>query len=568
MSDALVPGGYSVSIGGGVTHREINIYSGYSSESNYYGSSCNELVVNGYLNLTNCTINEFGSGNYAGGIYVNSGKELNIYNDVIFNDQETAIQTASHNVTIDSNDPLEINNCNTGIIILNSSPYLDNVIMNSVNMGIGVLGSLSNPTFYHVTVGSGSSYGMTFFFDADATLSHSNLESITGHRIDMNGTGIVLALGGNNNNFTFNADNPNDIKYAIRNFNNLIYVYDNFMGSTNPSCPVANVINNPNYVYDWNNRSLSRYTNNGAPKIAAIQQTGNSLVVANEMELSGDIDEALELYRNIIYTSDTPTFRRKAIKSIMKINEQNELPYGEIRRIIENELNSVEEWEYPESKYLWYRPSLDFLLIELSVLESKQIKNESEKECLLLKAANDFDRMSMQYSGDPMEVEMLARAANIYGDMLNDTQTAKQYADRAAQINPGQEILVSAYRSARTDYNPRAHEDIYAFNDLKKFSPPPIPEPEATEEIIDSITISPNPFNPSTVIGYTLTNPTQVELSIYSITGQKVATLVNDHVPAGRHSVTFDGANLASGIYFYRFESDALNKTGKLMLMK
>ena len=82
------------------------------------------------------------------------------------------------------------------------------------------------------------------------------------------------------------------------------------------------------------------------------------------------------------------------------------------------------------------------------------------------------------------------------------------------------------------------------------------------------VTVTPNPFNPSTVIGYTLTNPSHVELSIYSITGQKVATLVNGHIPAGRHSVTFDGANLASGIYFYRFESDALNKTGKLMLMK
>ena len=82
------------------------------------------------------------------------------------------------------------------------------------------------------------------------------------------------------------------------------------------------------------------------------------------------------------------------------------------------------------------------------------------------------------------------------------------------------------------------------------------------------MTVSPNPFNPSTVIGYTLTNPARVELSIYSITGQKVATLVNSHVPAGRHSVTFDGANLASGIYFYRFESAAFNKTGKLMLMK
>ena len=82
------------------------------------------------------------------------------------------------------------------------------------------------------------------------------------------------------------------------------------------------------------------------------------------------------------------------------------------------------------------------------------------------------------------------------------------------------------------------------------------------------MTASPNPFNPITTIKYSIANPSHVKLAVYSITGQKVATLVDGSVSAGEHSVRFDGSNLASGIYLYRFTSKEYKKTDKMILMK
>ena len=84
---------------------------------------------------------------------------------------------------------------------------------------------------------------------------------------------------------------------------------------------------------------------------------------------------------------------------------------------------------------------------------------------------------------------------------------------------------------------------------------------------------SPNPFNPLTKIAYGLPYAAQVSVKVYNITGQVVKTLVDSYQPAGRHLVTWDatnenGARVASGIYFYRFETAEFQKTVKMTLLK
>jgi len=56
-----------------------------------------------------------------------------------------------------------------------------------------------------------------------------------------------------------------------------------------------------------------------------------------------------------------------------------------------------------------------------------------------------------------------------------------------------------------------------------------------------------NPFNPSTTINFFIPKQSYVTLSVYDITGQKVATLVDKHIIAGKHSVIFDGSDFGSG---------------------
>ena len=82
------------------------------------------------------------------------------------------------------------------------------------------------------------------------------------------------------------------------------------------------------------------------------------------------------------------------------------------------------------------------------------------------------------------------------------------------------------------------------------------------------ISCYPNPFNPATTLTYSIARSSFVTVNVYSITGQKIATLVDEPVSAGEHSVKFDGSDLASGMYFYRFTSKGFEKTGKMILVK
>ena len=78
----------------------------------------------------------------------------------------------------------------------------------------------------------------------------------------------------------------------------------------------------------------------------------------------------------------------------------------------------------------------------------------------------------------------------------------------------------------------------------------------------------PNPFNPTTNIEFSLPAASEVTLTVYDMLGKEVATLVNDVKSAGTHSVTFDGSNLTSGVYFYKLATGSDVQMNKMMLIK
>lgn len=78
----------------------------------------------------------------------------------------------------------------------------------------------------------------------------------------------------------------------------------------------------------------------------------------------------------------------------------------------------------------------------------------------------------------------------------------------------------------------------------------------------------PNPFNPVTKFRYELAKDVNVSISIYDMNGRQVETPVNEFKKAGSYSVTFNGSDLSSGIYFYKIETEFFSQTKKMILIK
>jgi len=84
---------------------------------------------------------------------------------------------------------------------------------------------------------------------------------------------------------------------------------------------------------------------------------------------------------------------------------------------------------------------------------------------------------------------------------------------------------------------------------------------------------APNPFNPSTVIGFDLASPLPVRLAVYSAVGQKVRELVSGHMSAGRRSVVWNGRDdagqpVSSGVYLYLLEAGGRCETKRMLLLR
>ena len=76
----------------------------------------------------------------------------------------------------------------------------------------------------------------------------------------------------------------------------------------------------------------------------------------------------------------------------------------------------------------------------------------------------------------------------------------------------------------------------------------------------------PNPFNPSTIIRYSLAVPSIISLEIYNILGQKVIKLIdNDYKPSGINEIIFESDGLPSGIYYYRLSTPHFTKIKKML---
>ncbi|KAA3610699.1 MAG: T9SS C-terminal target domain-containing protein [Calditrichaeota bacterium] len=78
----------------------------------------------------------------------------------------------------------------------------------------------------------------------------------------------------------------------------------------------------------------------------------------------------------------------------------------------------------------------------------------------------------------------------------------------------------------------------------------------------------PNPFNPKTVIRYYLTRASNVELTVYDLSGKEIKTIVNTKQASGDYKIVFNAENFSSGVYFYTLKTDNQTLSRKMILLK
>jgi len=78
----------------------------------------------------------------------------------------------------------------------------------------------------------------------------------------------------------------------------------------------------------------------------------------------------------------------------------------------------------------------------------------------------------------------------------------------------------------------------------------------------------PNPFNPSTTVRYSIPTKSKVVIKVYDILGNEITTLLNEEKSVGNYELTWNAANLPSGVYFYQLMAGSFVDTKKMIFMK
>jgi len=154
-------------------------------------------------------------------------------------------------------------------------------------------------------------------------------------------------------------------------------------------------------------------------------------------------------------------------------------------------------------------------------------------------------------------------AASKFGFYIShdDGETWNQFYDgygqrNATSILSSGKYLLAATRNDAAWYRPQVQ--VTSFREVKNSSP----------ENFELSQNYPNPFNPSTKISFTINSSNHVKLTIYSITGEKIITLLDREINAGNYEVDFNAQNLTSGVYFYKIQAGNFVSVKKMILMK
>jgi hypothetical protein len=315
--------------------------------------------------------------------------------------------------------------------------------------------------------------------------------------------------------------------------------YNNALG-TDPWSGAAPSIQQKN-----NSHSTEILASVAIPNLSVTDSSSTNIFSGLNLEDNGNISGAIIQFISVILKNDSQA--DLAITELFKIMKQ-----------------------YSRSDILTYFGNFSSGNIHYPLV-SKLIADNNLQSGQFDKAVSTYDNLIKKYSNNYYGINARFQKLFAYLNIKNDNVTAQQLLSEIkamnlatvqggltdpqwlSQIQMAENLLNNPSTSLGKSQANKASKNIESENN-------------PTEYALSNN--YPNPFNPTTIIEYQLPKDGFVSLKVYDILGREIKTLVNGFRTLGKYSVSFDGSNLASGIYFYQLKSNGFSSIKKMILTK
>jgi len=183
--------------------------------------------------------------------------------------------------------------------------------------------------------------------------------------------------------------------------------------------------------------------------------------------------------------------------------------------------------------------------------------------------------ISNKFSREKLGRDALYEEWVIYFQLLRDEEAARSVSadyEKSYGVDDDLIFMKLALGDISTETAKEMRKQLQKKNEE---SPPVVSEEQQIPESYELLGNYPNPFNPTTTVPFDLPEASIVKITIYDLTGRRVALLADGSYHAGSHTLTFDGSRLPTGVYFIRAkltpvenQKNAHRFTRKMMLIK
>ena len=566
------------------------------------GDGIGVAVFDGTTNVSNTEINDFDDG-----VYVASTGNVNVNNCEIY-DCDNGVSVDEGSAVVENN--TEIFDCTKGMYVEEGDADIDNCEIYDCYYGIylymteqggnddlvannhihncssrGIYSYYSNGDYSHNQILNNGYAGIYFYGLGNQNMApDDNNSQSTGHnKITGSYLGVKVYHANPNlgrvNCIDYGGYNHIDCETDMRLENNShVYAHKNYWGSSL-------------YYQAWSGSTLDHSYELSSPPATNMIQGDSPEENAFDSQFTPQLSKAnnsTELLE--VSTSSIPSSYNKSWPLEWKLlyarNLKRTKKYSAVIEMCKDIIA-----KYPDSSYSYL--ALDLLhqsyvqtkgKTQFGKFVEKNANRKVKKDIygmaeLLLAMDSKEDRVTQlnnlakKYEGTPIAELILFDKFMYYLNEKSDAKLAEATSDELGKLFPKSESYYDSQRQLGKD----VENNSLAPELVKENSEEETTEIPKNYELLGNY---PNPFNPSTTISYALPYSSNVELTIYDITGKVVKTFNENVQSAGYQNIVWNGTNqngskVSSGVYFYKFSATSLEsngkvyeKTAKLMLLK